>query len=98
MKKTKPRTYAYKAVLSKWYYDHFLHEIISTRIFRFVIAKSFSEARKLIENVIKKETKSRGPYMDLVSIAKISKKELIQKQRKRLCRFPNCPFGKRIVF
>jgi len=104
LKKTKNiklRTYAYKVVLKKWYFDQLISRCISTKISRFILAKNPSEARKMIRKAAKKKTKPMGPYWDFVSITRITKKELIQRQRKWLRRVARlasyCPIGKRVV-
>ena len=84
IKNVRPGTYAYKIILKKWYYDYVIHRCISSRIFRFVVAKNSTEVRKLVTRVINKKTNSSGPYWYIISIAKVSKKELIRKQRQQL--------------
>ena len=107
MKKTKnakPRTYAYKVVLDKWHTDYLIGGTASIKITRYIIAKNPGEIKKLIRGTIKKkENRPGGPYWDIVSIIKITKKELFQRRRKWLRRISRlatyCPviIGKRII-
>lgn len=103
MKKAKSKTYAFKVVLDKWCKDYLIGGTTSTKITRYIIAKNPGEIKKLIRRTIKgKEDRLGGPYWDIVSVTKITKKELFQRRRKwmrqisRLAAYCPVVMGKRI--